>query len=158
MRGYFAYELYGQMKKNKDIILVVGDLGYKVWDHVRDEMPKQFINVGAAEQTMLDVAVGLALSDKIPVVYSITPFVIYRPFETIRTYINHEGINVKLIGSGRDRDYSHDGISHHSEDDREIMGVFKNIVNKWPSYKGEIPELVNRMLNDKSPWYINLKR
>lgn len=158
MRAHFAYALYQQMKKNKDIWLVVGDLGYKMWDKVRSDFPDRFINVGASEQAMLGVAIGLALSGKIPVVYSITSFLLYRPFETIRTYINHEKIPVKLIGGGRDKDYIHDGISHWSEDDKMIMANFKNIKSVWPQENEEIPQLVAKIIKSNTPWYINLKR
>ena len=157
-RGWFAYELYKHILKDKNIWLVVGDLGYKVWDQVRKDRPKQFINVGAAEQSMMDIAVGLALSGKKPVVYTITPFLLYRPFETIRTYIDYEKINVKLIGSGRDTDYAHDGWSHHSTDDRQFMKPFKNIKSIWPDEKEEIPALVQEIITADYPIYLNLKR
>jgi transketolase len=164
MRGWFAYELYQHMKKNKDIILIVGDLGYKVFDKHREDFPDQFINTGAAEQAMMGIAVGLALMGKIPVVYSITNFLLYRPFETIRNYINHERISVKLIGSGRDKDYEHDGISHWSEDAYKLFtgthqdGIFNNITDLWPETKEEIPELLTKVLETKKPYFVSLRR
>ena len=158
MRGWFAYELYQQMKKNKKIWLVTGDLGYKMFDFIRDEMPDRFINTGAAEQSMIGIAVGLALEGKIPFVYSITPFLLYRPFETIRNYVNHEKIPVKLIGGGRDKDYGEDGFSHWSEEDKQVMKIFSNIKAYWPKEKEEIPNLLKSIINNKKPTYLNLKR
>lgn len=157
-RGWFAAELYEQMAENNNIWLIVGDLGYKMFDlHFRD-FPKRTINTGAAEQSMMGLAIGLALSGKIPFVYSITTFLLYRPFETIRTYINHEKIPVKLIGGGRDKDYEHDGISHWAEDDKDIVKIFTNIKSVWPKTKEEIPLIVKDMIISKDPWYLNLKR
>lgn len=158
MRAHFAHAIYKKMVKNKKIWVVVGDLGYKMWDQVKKDFPDRFINVGASEQAMLGIAVGLALSGKIPIVYSITTFLLYRPFETIRTYINHEKIPVKLIGGGRDKDYIHDGISHWSEDDKMIMANFKNIKSIWPEKNDEIAGLVSKMIESNEPWYLNLKR
>ncbi len=112
MRKEFAQALLGHAKRNKDVILLTGDLGFGTWDSFKEELPEQFYNVGAAESAMMDIAVGLSLSGKLPFCYSITPFLIYRCFETLRTYIDHEKLNVKLIGSGRDNDYKHDGFSH----------------------------------------------
>ena len=97
MRGYFAYELYQRMKMNRAVVLICADLGYKVFDNHFKDIPKQCFNTGAAEQATMDIAVGMALSGKIPFVYSITPFLIYRPFETLRTYLHHEKIPVKLL-------------------------------------------------------------
>ena len=163
MRGWFAYDLYLHMLTNKDIFLVVGDLGYKVFDQHFKDFPERCINTGAAEVAMMDIAVGLALSGKIPFVYSITPFLLYRPFETLRTYINHEKIPVKLVGSGRDKDYMHDGISHWAEDvadlfDKEHGSLLPNIKALWPLTKEEMPELVNYMIETSSPCFLSLKR
>ena len=72
------------LRKNEDIILLVGDVGYKVFDHLREEFPNRVINPGASEQLMIGMGAGLAMDGKIPVCYSITPFVLYRPFEFIR--------------------------------------------------------------------------
>lgn len=159
MRGWFAYELYQHMKKDKNIILVTGDLGYAMFDKIREDFPDQFINCGAAEQAMMGIAVGLALEGKIPVVYSITNFLLYRPFETIRNYVDHERIPVKLIGSGRDFDYKHDGWSHHSPDAKQIIKLaFPNIATRWPAEKEGIPALVKRMLYSKDPEFLSLNR
>ena len=158
MRRIFFTELHKQMRKNRNIITLTGDLGYIGFDKIRNDFPDRFINCGASEQAMMGMAVGLALSGKIPVVYSITTFLLYRPFETIRNYINHEKIPVILIGSGRDKDYLHDGFSHWSEEDREVMRIFKNIQSYWPQTKEEIPQLLADVLSSGKPCYINLKR
>lgn len=157
-RGWFAFEVYNQMVKNPDIWLVVGDIGYGMWDAVRRDFPERAINVGAAEQAMVGVGVGLALEGKIPIVYTITPFLLYRPFEMIRNYVDHEQIPIKMVGSGRDRDYEHDGFSHWAEEDKDIMEVFSNIEARWPETKEEILDLVEEMIREKKPYYINLKR
>ena len=146
------------MKVNKDIWVVTMDLGYKMWDQIRDDFPDRFINVGAAEQAGMGIACGLALEGKIPFVYSITSFLLYRPFETIRTYINHEKINVKLVGSGRGADYHVDGFSHFAGDDEATMKLFPNIVSWWPVDKEMIPNAVKAMVKNGKPTYINLKR
>ena len=132
MRRCFADILHQQMARNKDIWVITADLGYKMWDKIREDYPQRFLNVGASEQAMMGIAVGLALEGKIPVVYSITPFLLYRAFETLRNYVDHERIPVKLIGSGRDRDYVHDGFSHWAEEDRDILKILNNIESRWP--------------------------
>ena len=172
-RGYFAYELYLHMQNNKDIFVLTGDLGYGMLDYIKRDFPERFINCGAAEQAMMGIAVGLALEGKIPVVYSITTFLLYRPFETIRNYINHEQIPVKLVGSGRGKDYKHDGFSHWSEDAWKLfstpahdkaagtwikLGFFSAIEHNWPKTKEEIPGLMEDFLYDKKPHFLSLRR
>jgi len=158
-RGFFTYELYRYMFHNDKIFLLMGDLGYKMFDAIRESFPDRTINTGAAEQALLDIGIGLALQGKIPVCYSITPFLLYRPFEAIRTYINYEKIPVKLMGGGRGKDYSHDGMSHWSEDDKEFMDHFKNIKGYYPQTKEEInSNYVKELLTNNKPVYINLSR
>ena len=106
---------------------------------------------------MVDIAVGLALSGKIPFVYAITPH-LYRAFEGIRNYLSHEKISVKLIGCGRNLDYGNLGFSHHSEDDKAVFGLFPNIISLWPETKEEIPNIVRRMVEEPTPFYLNLRR
>lgn len=161
IRGWFAAELHDQMSKDDRIWCLTGDLGYAMLDKIRDDFSDRFINVGASEQLMIGAAVGLALSGKIPFVYSITTFLIYRPFEWIRNYIEHEGIPVRLVGSGCDDDYKHDGITHQPwgihgliEEAFPALSVYSN----YPKTKEEIPDIVERMIAENHPSFICLRR
>lgn len=161
MRGWFAWEVYQHMKKDDRIWLLVGDLGYAMWDSVRDDFPDRFVNTGAAEQSLVDIACGLALEGKIPIVYSISTFLLFRAFEQIRLYVNHEKLNVKLIGGGREKDYAHDGISHwifDTEVQPIMKHVFKNIQYVTPEAKEDIPHIVEIMLKWQKPYFIQLHR
>lgn len=158
MRRCFADALHERMRGDRRIWVVTADLGYKMWDPIRRDFPGRFLNVGAAEQAMLGVCVGLAIEDQIPFAYSITTFLLYRPFETIRNYLHRDRIPVKLIGSGRGRDYKHDGFSHWAEEDRAVMSVFGNIRSRWPETNDEIPALVDEMIGEPVPYYLNLRK
>jgi transketolase len=158
IRGWFAFELYNQMAQNERIWVLAGDLGYRMMDRIRADFPERFTNCGAAEQAMMGIAVGLAQEGKIPFVYSITPFLLFRPFETIRNYVNHEKAPVRLVGSGTGHDYAHDGYSHWPEEEHDLMKMLTNIEPLWPQSKDEIPSFVERMVKEDKPWYLNLRR
>lgn len=157
-RGWFGAELYEHMGKNPDIWLLVGDLGYAMFDKIRDEYPDRFINVGASESAGAGIAVGLALKGKIVFFYSITTFLLRRPYETIKLYMDGENIPVKLVGSGRDKDYSHDGASHDATDAKDLLATLPNIEQLWPESKEEVPGMVERMIKEDKPFFISLKR
>jgi transketolase len=158
IRGWFAAALYEEMAKDDRIWLLTGDLGYGMLDDIRDDFPDRFLNCGASEQAAIGIACGLALSGKIPFVYSITPFLIYRPFEWLRNYVNHEKIPVRLIGSGLNDDYKHDGITHHCHDLHTVMTCFPNIVN-WVAYSKEVvPAAVKEMILHNGPSFMGLSR
>ena len=158
MRKQFSERLHQEMAKNKDLFLLTGDLGYGLWDRIRIDYPNRFYNVGSSEQLMMGMAAGIAMDGKIPVVYSITPFLLYRPFETIRNYIDHEKLPVKLIGGGRDKDYGYLGFSHWAEEDKQIMKVFKNIKTIHPKNIELMNKNFNWILDKETPVYMNLKR
>jgi transketolase len=158
MRYKFAELLEQAMEKNKDIFFLTGDLGYRIFDNILQKYPDRAYTVGASEQLMMGMAVGLADSGKMPFVYSITPFLLYRPFEIIRTYINHESCNVKMIGCGRNNDYEHDGFTHFAGDDKEITLPLNNIEKFWPFDNDQLVLNFEEILNNNKPSYLNLTR
>jgi len=157
-RGWFAHELYQQMKKNDKIWLITADLGYKMWDQHFEDFPDRCVNVGAAEQAMIGMAVGLALGGKKPFCYSITPFLLYRPYEWLRNYLYHENIPVRLIGAGRDKDYGQDGFTHWSEGASSLLDTLPNIFTYWPETKKAAKEACWEMVEINSPSFVSLKR
>ena len=158
VRKKFTELLYHEMAINENIVIVAGDLGWKQFDQHRLTYPDRFINVGAAEQLMVGAAVGMALEKKIPIVYSMTPFTIYRPFEFIRNHLDVDKIPVKLFGAGRDYDYDWLGPSHWAHDDKEHMSGFKNIKKLWPIDADDMESNFKTILYDDAPYYVNLSR
>lgn len=158
MRRDFKPLLLEAMEKDEKIILITADLGYKFLDDVRERFPNRFTNCGSSEQLMLGIAVGAALEGKIPLCYSITSFLLRRPYEWLHLYLYEEQIPVKLIGGGRDKDYSHDGPSHFAEDDKKIMNTLDSIHAYWPQNIEEMKLDFQTILYNNKPSYLNLKR
>jgi transketolase len=158
MRKEFVEVLRQEMSQDHRIRVITADLGFGVLDPVRAEFTDRFYNVGAAEQLMVGVAIGMANEGLIPVCYSMSSFLLYRPFELLRNYANHEGTPIKLVGSGRDRDYSHDGISHWAHDDEQVLAVLPNIKIYKPKSIKELEEQFEEFLYSDKPAYLNLTR
>lgn len=158
MRRNFARILNDQMTADARIRLITADLGYGVLDKIQQSHPDTFYNVGAAEQLMLGCAIGMANEGLIPVCYSMSSFVLYRPFEFLRNYLNHEGTAVKLVGSGRDQDYSHDGISHWAHDDEAVLSALPRIKIYKPNSIEELENIMPDWLYKPEPAYLNLRR
>lgn len=158
MRKRFTELLAQQIEKDPNISLITADLGFKMWDSIQQNSPDNYIQLGSSEQLMLGVAVGMAYSGKIPVCYSISTFLVNRPFEWIRNFVNYENLPVKLVGSGRDYDYAHDGWTHWPVDDEEILAPFKNIKVFKPENVSELEDIFQEYIYTKQPCYLNLKR
>lgn len=149
------------MSKDESIFLLTGDLGYGLWDRIKLDYPDRFINFGSAEQLMVGAAAGLAMDGKRPFVYSITPFLLYRPFEFIRNLVDHENLRVKLVGGGRGRDYGYLGFTHWAEEDTRVVSCLSNTKIFYPDDKLNDVDLNSHFLsfvNETSPAYLSLKK
>jgi len=98
MRRRFGKIISQLAEKDEKIYVIVGDIGYRVFDEFRDKFPNRFINMGICEQSIISVASGMALEGLKPWVYTITPFLIERPFEQIKLDIDQQNVNVNLVG------------------------------------------------------------
>ena len=129
MRRVFGKQICDLAEKDKKIILIVGDIGFRVFDEFRDRFKDRFFNLGICEQSIIGVASGLALQGFKPWVYTITPFLIERPFEQIKLDVDQQNINIKLVGFS---DYPTLGPTHTELNGKKLMNLFKNINSYFP--------------------------
>ena len=141
-------------KKDKKIILLVGDIGYGIFDDFRKNHPKRFFNLGICEQSLIGVASGMALEGLKPWVYTITPFLIERPFEQIKLDIDQQKANVKLVGFA---DYPTLGPSHSELNGKKLVKLFKNIKSFFPKDSIQTQKVVLECYKKKGPTFISLK-
>ena len=158
MRRAFVDALLGAMESDPDVVLLTADVGYGLLDPVRDRFADRFHNVGAAEQAMIGMGVGLALADKKPVCYSITPFLLFRPFELLRNYLHRQDVPVLLVGSGRDDDYREDGFTHWAHDAHAVLGLWPAIESYWPNSPPEAAAMFQQALSARLPAFLSLRR
>lgn len=99
--------------KDSKVIFIIGDVGWRFVENYKERFPNQFLNAGAAEQNMMNVAVGKAIEGMKPYVYSMANFVAFRPNEQVRNNIAYGNSNVKLFGVMGSQAYSFLGMSHN---------------------------------------------
>ncbi len=158
MRQAFVDTLFALAKKNPNIILLTADLGFSVFEPFIEELPKQFINAGVSEQNMTGMAAGMAIEGKIPVIYSIVPFVTMRNLEQIRNDICYQNLNVKIIGVGAGFSYGPYGHTHHGLEDIGILRTLPNLTILSPGDPIETKILTKAALQTNKPTYIRLGR
>ena len=154
MRRRFGKVLSKIAEKDKKIVLLVGDIGFGIFDDFRRNHPKRFFNLGICEQSIIGFASGLALEGLKPWVYTITPFLIERPFEQIKLDIDQQNVNVKLIGFA---DYPSLGPTHSELNAKKLMSLFKNIKSFFPKNSDETRSAVLKCYKTKGPTFISLK-
>ena len=154
MRRRFGKIITELADKDEDIYIIVGDIGYRVFDEFREKHPDRFINMGVCEQSIIGVSAGMALEGLKPWVYTITPFLIERPFEQIKLDIDQQNVNVKLVGFS---DYPTLGPTHTELDGKELMRLFKNITSFFPKDGDETEMMTYQAYEKIGPAFVSLK-
>ena len=154
MRLSFGRVINEIANKDSKLVLLVGDIGYGIFDEFRKNHPKKFFNLGICEQSLIGVAAGMALEGLKPWVYTITPFLIERPFEQIKLDVNEQKTNVKLVGFA---DYPTLGPTHREINAKKLMSLFKNIKSFYPKDSAETKNAVRLAYKINGPAFISLK-
>lgn len=158
MRDVFIEEIYLRMRTNEDIFFLSADFGSPKLDRIRAEFRDRFINVGIAEQNLINVATGLALEGFVVFAYAIAPFLTMRAFEQIRNNLSLQSqvkkLNVNLIGVGAGLSYDVSGPTHHCLEDLIIMRALPGMTvfspSDWVIAKG----FVEHAIKAKMPKYL----
>ncbi|MDP2927793.1 MAG: hypothetical protein Q8N80_03210, partial [Candidatus Omnitrophota bacterium] len=133
MRDSFFDSLYAIAKRDSKVMLVISDTGAICHDEFKRRLNNRYINVGIAEQNMVGVAAGLAMSGKIVYIYAIVPFVTARCYEQIRVDLCCMNLPVTVVGIGAGFDYSTLGPTHHGYEDIALMSLLPNMIVYSPS-------------------------
>jgi len=156
VRNAFVAELCRAARDDPSLWLLAGDLGYSVLEPFIEEFPERYLNVGVAEQNMIGVAAGMALSGQRVVVYSIVNFATLRCFEQIRNDVVYHGLPVTIVGVGGGFAYGGQGYTHHGLEDLAVMKSLNAIDVAAPADAHETQLVVNAALRHDGPTYIRL--
>jgi transketolase len=161
MRDVLIEQIYRRMFDNERIVFLSADFGSPVLDKLRSTFSDRFINVGIAEQNLINIATGLALEGFIVYAYGIAPFVTMRAYEQIRinlSMLSHtREVNVNLIGVGAGLSYDFTGPTHHCLEDIGIMRLFPNMVLFSPCDSATIDAFVDYSIATNKPKYLRLE-
>lgn len=158
MRRTFVDALADEAVRDGRIFGIVADIGTFTFDRFKECCPDRFLNVGIAECHMIGMAAGLALEGRIPVVYTIAPFLTARAFEPIRVLVSYQDLNVKLVGCGSGYAYSTLGPTHHATDDIALMRSLPKMTVVCPADPREVRLAVRAILEHRGPVYLRIGR
>ena len=134
MRDAFSEALYEIASKDERVILVTSDTGALCHDEFKATLPGRYINVGIAEQNLVGVGAGLAMTGYIVYIYAIIPFVTMRCYEQIRVDLCCMGhLPVTAVGVGAGFDYNTLGPTHHGTEDIALMRALPGMTILSPS-------------------------
>lgn len=158
MRDTFVKTLIEIAKKDRNVCLVTGDLGFGVLKPFWEQLPEQFINAGIAEQNMTSLAAGMALEGKIVITYSIGNFPTLRCIEQIRNDCAYHNANVKVVCVGGGFVYGSLGMSHHATEDLSIMRALPDVTVLAPGDLIEAECATRAIYEHEGTCYLRLGR
>jgi transketolase len=156
LRTAFIAALNELAESDPRVCLVVGDLGYSVIEEFASKHPDQFVNAGVAEQNMIGLAVGMALSGKVVFTYSIGNFGTLRCLEQIRNDACYHRANVKVVAVGGGLAYGNLGVTHHASEDVAILRALPNMVVVAPGDPIEARLATRAVVARDGPCYLRL--
>ncbi|HKV25746.1 MAG TPA: transketolase C-terminal domain-containing protein [Candidatus Acidoferrum sp.] len=156
MRNAFLNELFELAKQDERIVFITGDLGFGVVTPFMDQLPRQFLNAGVAEQNMTGIAAGMALSGKIAFTYSIGNFPTMRCLEHIRNDVCYHRANVKIVTVGGGFAYGAMGATHHAIEDLAVMRSLPGIAVLAPGDPLESRAATRAVVEYDGPCYLRL--
>jgi dTDP-4-amino-4,6-dideoxygalactose transaminase/transketolase C-terminal domain/subunit len=160
MRDVLIEAIYKKMADNPRIFFLSADFGAPALDKLRKDFPDRFINVGIAEQNLINIATGLALEGNIVFAYAIAPFLTMRAYEQIRLNLSISNqikpVNVNLIGVGGGMGYDVAGPTHHCLEDLSLMRMLPGMTVFSPSDWKLVENFVDYSINKETPVYFRL--
>lgn len=154
MRKAFIKTIEELIEEDPLIYLLIGDVGGEIYSSLKNSFPKNVLNIGINEQATIGLASGMALEGLKPYVYSITPFILERPFEQIKLDLIQQKANVKLIGYW---DYPNAGPTHFTAQPEEICRIL-GLKYFAPKNSEQVRQLLKEMHKNPIPAFFYLTK
>jgi transketolase len=158
-REVFGRTLVELGKENPHIVVLGGDLNKSTTALAfGQQFPDRFFDLGAAEQNMMAMAGGFAISGKVPICNTFAVFGTGRPFDQIRMSIAQPHLNVKIVVTHAGLLTGDDGMSAQSVEDLALMTSLIGFTVVVPSDAPEAEAAIRAAVAVEGPFYIRLSR
>lgn len=158
MRDEFAATLLRLATEDQRVMLLTADLGFGVFEPFIERLPRQYLNVGVAEQNLIGVATGLALEGHIVFAYSIGNFPVLRCLEQIRNDAAYHDASVKVVSVGAGFSYGPLGMSHHATEDIAVLRAIPDVQIYVPGTRTEVVDATLALHSTPGAGYLRLDK
>ena len=156
MRVEFVRAVNSVLERDTKSVFLTADLGYNAFEKLAETYGPRFLNVGVAEQNMMGVAAGIAMTGLRPWAYSIAPFGTYRCLEQIRNDICLHDLPVRIVGNGGGYTYGIMGSTHHALEDLGVLKPLPNMQLFFPCSNNHVAAAVAQVAELAGPAYLRL--
>ncbi len=159
MRKAYGEALVELGRSNPNVVALSADVSNSDFSYMFQEaFPDRFYNVGIAEQSLVDVAAGLAYCGKIPFANTFAFLFATRALEMVRTHLCYGGARVKLMAAYSGISDSFDGPTHHAISDIAIMRSLPYMTVVVPGDTVEVAKLLPQVAEWPGPVYFRMNR
>jgi transketolase len=159
MRPAYGKALVELGRSRDDVVVLSADVSNSDFSYqFAEAFPDRFINVGIAEQGLVDVAAGIAYTGKVPFANTFAFLFATRALEMVRTHCCYGGANVKLMGAYAGVSDSFDGPTHHAIADIAIMRALPGMTIVVPADPTAVAKLLPQIAAWDGPVYVRLNR
>ena len=158
-RAAFGETLIKLVDEGMDIMAVDADLcGSTTTAKFGEAYPDRLFDVGIAEQNMIGVASGLALTGRTVFTGSFAVFGTGRCWEQIRNTVCDSGLNVKICPTHAGITVGADGATHQALEDIALMRVLPGMRVLVPADYASAVAAIRLAAATPGPFYVRLGR
>jgi len=158
-RAAYGAFLVKEGKNNQNLVVLDADLSASTKTaEFKKVYPDRFFNAGIAEQNLIGMATGLALSGKTVCASTFAMFAAGRAFEIIRNSVGYTGANVKICATHAGITVGEDGASHQTFEDIALMRTIPGMTVVSPSDGPSAEILLKQVVDMEGPAYVRLGR
>lgn len=115
-------------EKYENVVVLGGDItGSVMTSYFKERFPERFFSIGIAEQNATTIAVGMALTGKIPFFSSYSAFAAFRNADQIRLSVCYNNVNVKIGGGHSGITVGPDGATHQALEELSLLRAMPNL-------------------------------
>ena len=145
-------------QKNSDYYFISPDFGAKSLDKFRENNKENFIFTGIAEQVSVDLAYGISLASKFPIIYGMSPFISARCFEQYKVLFGQTSLPICILPVGVGLGYDHNTNSHYSLEDVSLYSSVNGLKIYTPIDCLQAKSIFNDWLKNPHQAVIRMER
>ena len=156
IRDIFFNNIKKKFLSDKNFYILTNDADVHALRSIKKN--NRFIDVGVAEQNLINVASGLCNNNGKSLVYGFCTFLTFRCYEQIKFNLASHKVNCKIVGIGPGYSFPYDGPTHHGIQDLYLMYLIPemevfNIADN--NLSNQISKNINKI---NGPAYIRLDK
>jgi transketolase len=142
MRAAFARTTTDLIRNDPDVAVALAVISADLFEEAAAHAPERVVDVGIAEQTLIGVTAGLAMTGLRPIAHSIAPFLVERPYEQIKDDLVLQQLPAVLVSTGASYDYASDGGTHSGRGDVAVLHALPGVEIHVPGTAAELEAML----------------